>query len=94
MMQTNSVKKRKAIGNQEIINSGIDEDKAHREELSDESKVIEKLTVAEKSDEFQRSREIAERKKSRNPEPRYDSIFWAIAMSLFAIGLWYFINSL
>ena len=79
---------------QEIINSGIDEDKAHREELSDESNIIEKLTVAEKSDEFQRSREIAERKKSRNPEPRYDSIFWAIAMSLFAIGLWYFINSL
>ena len=79
---------------QEIINSGIGEDKAHKEELSDESKIIEKLTVAEKSDEFQRSREIAERKKSRSPEPRYDSIFWAIAMSLFAIGLWYFINSL
>ena len=79
---------------QEIINSGIQEDKAHKEQLSDESKIIEKLTVAEKSDEFQRSREIAERKKSRNPEPRYDSIFWAIAMSLFAIGLWYFINSL
>ena len=79
---------------QEIINSGIGEDKAQKEELSDESKIIEKLTVAEKSDEFQRSREIAERKKSRSPEPRYDSIFWAIAMSLFAIGLWYFINSL
>ena len=62
--------------------------------LSDESKIIEKLTVAEKSDDFQRSREIAERKKSRSPEPRYDSIFWAIAMSAFAVGLWYFINSL
>jgi len=79
---------------QEIINSGIDADKAHKEKLSDESKIIEKLTIAEKSNEFQRSRDIAERKKSRNPEPRYDSIFWAIAMSLFAIGLWYFINSL
>ena len=79
---------------QEIINSGIDEDKAHKEKLSDECQIIEKLTVADKSNEFQRSREIAERKKSRNPEPRYDSIFWAIAMSLFAIGLWYFINSL
>ena len=78
---------------QEIISSGIEEDKAHRKELSDESKIIEKLTVAEKSNEFQRSREIADRKKSRNPEPRYDSIFWAIVMSLFAIGLMYFINS-
>ena len=58
------------------------------------SKIIEKLTVAEKSSDFQRSREIAERKKSRSPEPRYDSIFWAIAMSVFAVGLWYFINSL
>ncbi|MDC3129107.1 hypothetical protein OA846_06345, partial [Paracoccaceae bacterium] len=28
---------------QEIVNSGIDEDKAHREELSDESNIIEKL---------------------------------------------------
>tara|TARA_B100000963_G_C22535288_1_gene629488 strand:- start:122 stop:988 length:867 start_codon:yes stop_codon:yes gene_type:complete len=79
---------------QEIINSGIEEDKAHKVELSDESKIIEKLTVAEKSNEFQRSRDIADRKKSRNPEPRYDSIFWAIVMSLFAIGLMYFINSL
>ena len=79
---------------QEIINSGIIEDKLNKEELSDESKIIEKLTVAEKSSDFQRSREIAERKKSRSPEPRYDSIFWAIAMSAFAIGLWYFINSL
>lgn len=79
---------------QEIINSGIIEDKLNKEELSDESKIIEKLTVAERSDDFQRSREIAERKKSRSPEPRYDSIFWAIAMSAFAIGLWYFINSL
>lgn len=79
---------------QEIINSGIIEDKLNNEELSDESKIIEKLTVAERSDDFQRSREIAERKKSRSPEPRYDSIFWAIAMSAFAIGLWYFINSL
>ena len=79
---------------QEIINSGIEEDKAHKVELSDESKIIEKLTVAEKSNEFQRSRNIADRKKSRNPEPRYDSIFWAIVMSLFAIGLMYFINSL
>ena len=79
---------------QEIINSGIIEDKLNKEELSDESKIIEKLTVAEKSGDFQRSREIAERKKSRSPEPRYDSIFWAIAMSAFAVGLWYFINSL
>ena len=79
---------------QEIISSGIEEDKAHKVELSDESKIIEKLTVAEKSNEFQRSRDIADRKKSRNPEPRYDSIFWAIVMSLFAIGLMYFINSL
>ena len=79
---------------QEIIYSGIEEDKAHKVELSDESKIIEKLTVAEKSNEFQRSRDIADRKKSRNPEPRYDSIFWAIVMSLFAIGLMYFINSL
>ena len=79
---------------QEIINSGIIEDKLNKEELSDESKIIEKLTVAERSGDFQRSREIAERKKSRSPEPRYDSIFWAIAMSAFAIGLWYFINSL
>ena len=79
---------------QEIINSGIIEDKLSKEELSDESKIIEKLTVAEKSGDFQRSREIAERKKSRSPEPRYDSIFWAIAMSAFAVGLWYFINSL
>ena len=79
---------------QEIINSGIIEDKLNKEELSDESKIIEKLTVAEKSSDFQRSREIAERKKSRSPEPRYDSIFWAIAMSAFAVGLWYFINSL
>jgi len=79
---------------QEIINSGIIEDKLNKEELSDESKIIEKLTVAEKSGDFQRSREIAERKKSRSPEPRYDSIFWAIAMSVFAVGLWYFINSL
>ena len=79
---------------QEIINSGIIEDKLNKEELSDESKIIEKLTVAERSDDFQRSREIAERKKSRSPEPRYDSIFWAIAMSAFAVGLWYFINSL
>ena len=77
---------------QEIINSGIEEDKAHKVELSDESKIIEKLTVAEKSSEFQRSRDIADRKKSRNPEPRYDSIFWAIVMSIFAIGLMYFIN--
>ena len=44
---------------QEIINSGIIEDKLNKEELSDESKIIEKLTVAEKSDDFQRSREIA-----------------------------------
>ena len=79
---------------QEIINSGIVEDKLNKEQLSDESKIIEKLTVAEKSGDFQRSREIAERKKSRSPEPRYDSIFWAIAMSVFAVGLWYFINSL
>ena len=79
---------------QEIIYSGIIEDKLNKEELSDESKIIEKLTVAERSGDFQRSREIAERKKSRSPEPRYDSIFWAIAMSAFAIGLWYFINSL
>ena len=79
---------------QEIINSGIIEDKLNKEELSDESKIIEKLTVAEKSGDFQRSREIAERKKGRSPEPRYDSIFWAIAMSAFALGLWYFINSL
>ena len=79
---------------QEIINSGLIEDKLNKEELSDESKIIEKLTVAEKSGDFQRSREIAERKKSRSPEPRYDSIFWAIAMSAFAVGLWYFINSL
>ena len=79
---------------QEIINSGIIEDKLNKEELSDESKIIEKLTVAEKSGDFQRSREIAERKKSRSPEPRYDSIFWALVMSAFAVGLWYFINSL
>lgn len=79
---------------QEIIKSGVDENKIYKDELSDESKIIEKLTVAEKSNEFQHSREIAERKKSRSPEPRYDSIFWAIVMSAFAIGLWYFINSL
>ena len=52
---------------QEIINSGIVEDKLNKEQLSDESKIIEKLTVAEKSVDFQRSREIAERKK---PKPR------------------------
>ena len=79
---------------QEIIKSGIDENKIYKDELSDESKIIEKLTIAEKSNEFQHSREIAEREKSRSPEPRYDSIFWAIVMSVFAIGLWYFINSL
>ena len=79
---------------QEIIYSGIIEDKLNKEELSDESKIIEKLTVAEKSVDFQRSREIADRKKSRSPEPRYDGIFWAVAMSAFAVGLWYFINSL
>jgi hypothetical protein len=79
---------------QEIIKSGVDENKIYKEELSDESKIIEKLTVAEKSNEFLHSREIAERKKSRSPEPRYDSILWAIVMSTFAIGLWYFINSL
>ena len=79
---------------QEIIKSGVDENRIYKEELSDESKIIEKLTVAEKSNDFQHSREIAERKKGRSPEPRYDSIFWAIVMSAFAIGLWYFINSL
>ena len=79
---------------QEIIKSGVDENKIYKEELSDESKIIEKLTVAEKSNEFQHSREIAERKKSRSPEPQYDSLFWAVVMSAFALGLWYFINSL
>jgi len=79
---------------QEISDSGIIQDKLNKEVLSDESKIIEKLTVAEKSGDFQRSREIADRKKSPSSEPRYDSIFWAIAMSAFAIGLWYFINSL
>jgi len=52
---------------QEIIKSGVDENKIYKDELSDESKIIEKLTVAEKSNEFQHSREIAEKKKKSKP---------------------------